>query len=245
MQQTQVRSLSTEDPLEKGMATHSSILAWRIPWTKEPGELQSMGSQRVGHDWATNTFTSLSMMPSCNEFGSVSSSLNFWNSLRRIGINSYMFGIILLWHCLALDFWLLEVLLFRNLMLLLVISQFQLSISSWLSLGKLYLSRNLSVSSRLTNLLAYSCLSEKAMATHSNTLAWKIPWTEEPGRLQSMGSLSVGHDRATSLSLFTFMHWRRTWRPTPVFLPRESQGQRSLVRCRLWGRTELDTTEAT
>ena len=50
--------------------------------------------------------------------------------------------------------------------------------------------------------------SEKAMAPHSSTLAWKIPWTQEPGRLQSMGSLRVGHDWATSLSLFTFMHWR-------------------------------------
>ena len=62
------------------------------------------------------------------------------------------------------------------------------------------------------------------MAPHSSTLAWKIPWTEEPGRLQSMGSLRVGHDRATSLSLFTFMHWRRKWQPTPVFLPGKSQG---------------------
>ena len=71
--------------------------------------------------------------------------------------------------------------------------------------------------------------SEKAMAPHSSTLAWKIPWTEEPGRLQSMGSLRVGHDRATSLSLFTFMHWRRKWQPTPVLLPGESQGWGSLV----------------
>ena len=50
VQETQVRSLGWEDPLEEGTATHSSILAWRIPWTEEPGELQSMGSQRVGHD---------------------------------------------------------------------------------------------------------------------------------------------------------------------------------------------------
>ena len=50
MQLTWVRSLGREDPLEKEMATHSSILAWRIPWTEEPGGLQSMGSQRVGHD---------------------------------------------------------------------------------------------------------------------------------------------------------------------------------------------------
>jgi len=86
---------------------------------------------------------------------------------------------------------------------------------------------------------------EKAMAPHSSTLAWKIPWTEEPGRLESMGSLRVGHDWATSLSLFTFMHWRRKWQPTAVFLPGESQGRGSLVGCHLCGRTESDTTDAT
>ena len=63
----------------------------------------------------------------------------------------------------------------------------------------------------------------KEMAPHSSTLAWKIPWTEEPGRLKTMGSWRVGQDWATSLSLFTFMHWRRKWKPTPVFLPGESQ----------------------
>ena len=73
------------------------------------------------------------------------------------------------------------------------------------------------------------------MAVHSSTLAWKIPWMEEPGRLQSMGSLS----------LFTFMHCRRKWQPTPVFLPGESQGRGSLVSCRLRGRIESNTTEAT
>ena len=164
------------------------------------------------------------------------------------------------------------------------------------------------------------------MTTHSATLAWKIPWTEEPCRLQSMGSLRVGHDWVTSLhfnnkykllsgasqvalvvkesacqcrrhrrhwfywkipqkgngnpfqdsclrnsmnrgatvcgvakkvghnwacvhylslSLFTFMHWRRKWQSTPVFLPGESQGRGSLVGCHLWGHTESDTTEVT
>ena len=105
------------------------------------------------------------------------------------------------------------------------------------------------------------------MAPHSSTLAWKIPWTEEPGRLQSTGSLRVGHDWANSLSLSTFMHWRRKWQPTPVFFPGGSQGRRSLVGCRtgvtqsqtqlklensrdggagcrLWGRTDSDTTKA-
>ena len=67
------------------------------------------------------------------------------------------------------------------------------------------------------------------MAPHSSTLAWKTPWTEKPGGLQSMRSLRVGHDWPTSLSLFTFMCWRRKWQPTPVFLPGESQGRGSLV----------------
>ena len=61
MQETWVRSLGGEDPLEKAMAPHSSILAWRKPWTEEPGRLQSMGSYRVGHDWVINTFTYIKM----------------------------------------------------------------------------------------------------------------------------------------------------------------------------------------
>ena len=54
MWETRVQSLGREDPLEKEMATHSSILAWKIPWTEEPGRLQSLGSQRVGHNWVTS-----------------------------------------------------------------------------------------------------------------------------------------------------------------------------------------------
>ena len=74
------------------------------------------------------------------------------------------------------------------------------------------------------------------MTPHSSTLAWKIPWTEEPGRLQSMGSLRVGHDWMTSLSLFSFhLCWRRKWQPSPVFLPGESQGRGSLMGCSPWG----------
>ena len=65
----------------------------------------------------------------------------------------------------------------------------------------------------ITNL--YTFYLEKAMATHSSTLAWKIPWTEELGGLQSMGPQRVGHNWATSLSLFPFMRWRRKWQPTP------------------------------
>ena len=83
------------------------------------------------------------------------------------------------------------------------------------------------------------------MLIFSSTLAWKIPWMEGPGRLQSMGLWRVRHDWATSRALFTFMHWKRKWQPSPVFLPGESQGWRSLVGCRLWGRTESDTTNVT
>ena len=159
LQETWVWSLGQKHPLEKEMSTYSSTLAWKIPWMEVPGRLQSIGLQRVGHDWTTSL------------------------SLSFIHFTSF----------------------------------FQDSSCKWL---------------------------EKAMAPHSSTLAWKIPWTEEPGRLQSMGSLRVRHDWGTSLSLFTFMQWRK-WQPTPVFLPGESQGRQSLVGYRLWGRTESDMTEVT
>ena len=84
----------------------------------------------------------------------------------------------------------------------------------------------------------------KAMATHSSSLARKIPWMEEPGRLRPVESLRVGHDWATSLSLFTFRHWRRKWQHTPVFLPGESQGWGSLWAA-IYGVAELDMTEVT
>ena len=82
-------------------------------------------------------------------------------------------------------------------------------------------------------LRSYICMCGEGSGTPLQYSCWKIPWTEEPGGLQSMGSQRVGHDWATSLSLFTFMHWRRKWQPTPVFLPGESQGWGSLVGCRL------------
>ena len=78
------------------------------------------------------------------------------------------------------------------------------------------------------------------MATHSSTLAWKIPWTEEPGWLQSMGSRSVGH----LLSNFTFtFHFHALEKEMATHLHGESQGRGSMVGCRLWGHKESDTTE--
>ena len=75
-----------------------------------------------------------------------------------------------------------------------------------------------------TTLQLHSSHTQKALVIHSSTLVWKIPWTEELGELQSMGSLRVRRDWVTSLSLFTFVHWRRKWQPTPVLLSGESQG---------------------
>ena len=132
------------------------------------------------------------------------------------------------------------------------ISELPLSLCYYLTHSLSQVSRDFGMSlilSPVLILLLKICLlvlrSEKAMAPHSSPLAWKIPWTEESGMLQSMGLLRVGHDSVTSLSLLTFMHWRRKWQPTPVFLPGESQGQGSLVGCGLWGHTESDPTEAT
>ena len=156
------------------MATHSSVLAWRIPGTAGPGGLPSTGPHRVGHNW---------------------------RDLAAAAAAAYSISLEML----------LQILYF---------------IVTW-------------------NRSSLCGDMEKAMAPHSSTLAWKISWTEESGRLQSMGSLRVGNDWVTSLSLFTFMHWRRKWQPTSVFLPGESQGQRSLVGCCLWGSTESDTTEGT
>ena len=167
------------------MATHSSVLAWRIPGTREPGRLPSMGSHRVGHDWSD------------------------WAEQQQLGQK------------------VVETRLPEG------VNEKQMRCVSRSKVHKMEIMFKLQV------------LPEKAMATHSSTLAWKIPWAEEPGRLQSMGLRRVRHDWATSLSLFTFMHWRRQWQPTPVFLPGESQGRGSLVGCRLWGCTESDTTEAT
>ena len=87
--------------------------------------------------------------------------------------------------------------------------------------------------SRFLNLKYMSLLIDWQTMHSKNDMKWKI------------GYLSFPNDWATSLSLFTFMHWRRKWQPTPAFLPGESQGRGSLVGCRLWGRTESDTTEVT
>ena len=122
MQEMQVQSLSREDTLEKEIATHSSILAWEIPWAEESGELQFMGLQGIGHDLMTSLMAqTVKRLPAMQE-------TRVWSLGREDPL-------------------------------------------------------------------------EKEMATHSSTLAWRIPWTEEPSGLQSMELQRVGHDWATSLSL--------------------------------------------
>ena len=94
--------------------------------------------------------------------------------------------------------------------------------------------------------LGWEDLLEKEMATHSSTLAWRIPWMEEPGGLKSMGSQRVGHDWATSISLSLLLHFRifeRLISNILVLLPGRSHGWRSLVGYSLWGCKESDTTE--
>ena len=112
------------------MATHSSTIAWKIPRTEEPGGLQSMGLQRVGHDWATSLLLSLFINYLC---------LPRWYSGQESACQCSR------WKRLRFNPWVQK-----------------------------------------------NCL-EKEMATHSSTLAWKIPWTEDPGGLQSMGLQRVGH----------------------------------------------------
>ena len=94
VQETRVRSLGWEDPLEKAMAPHSSTRAWKIPWTEEPGRLQSMGSQRVGHVWATSLHSPLSSSPVHHAYSDptslvcdwcfIASEYLSWNLLKKI-----------------------------------------------------------------------------------------------------------------------------------------------------------------
>ena len=223
------------------MATYSSVLAWRIPGTGEPGGLPSMGSHRVRHDWSDLAVAAAAVLlrVQCTKNSCLTESVyyymwyfnikqaksqpNMWMNMNGVGEGQGSLVCCSPWGHKESD---------------------TTERLNWL----INLTRTEVQMCNSYMIIIYTFLSlymEKAMAPHSSTLAWKIPWMEEPGGLQSMGSLRVGHDWATSLSLFTFMHWRRKWQPTPMFLPGESQGQESLVGWCLWGHTESDTTEVT
>ena len=294
MQEMQVSSLGLEDYLEKEMATHSSILAWRIPWTEEPGGLQSMGvtkSRTQLSAWTTTELKPLSKWK-MSAF-SIPEKVRLWQPWEarlkecRPGTqpNPYKqpcprtiavkltkppwVGTYSLWgrslprpplfgkatklffsispETLSLRLGLAPVQRLRFRYHCYMIQRRQWHPTPVLLPGKSHGQRSLvgcspTGSQRVghdwaTSLLCFTFMHwRRAMASHSSTLAWKIPWMEEPGGLQSMGLQRVRHDWATSLSLFPFMHWRRKWQPTPVFLPGESQGRGSLVGCRLWCR---------
>ena len=133
MQETWIWSLGWEDPLEKRMTTHSCILAWRTPWTEEPGGLQSIGLQRVGHNWATGL--------NWTDYTAVD---NLASLVTQMVKNLPTIQEIWVWS------------------------------------------------------LGWENPQEGKMATLSSILAWRIPWTEEPGRLQSMGSQRVRHNWETN-----------------------------------------------
>ena len=181
--------------LEKEVSTHSSILAWTIPGTVEPSRLPSVGLHRVGHNWSDLAAATDSMVWPAMEYSEHLSQSKPQKSIKA-----------------RLDYQALHTDQYMCQPIGVVQSRPPLC-NSWHIFFFFKYKRDMQ-SSKV----------EKAMATLSSTLAWKIPWTEGPGRLQSMGSLGVGHDWTTSLSLFSFMHWRRKWQPTPVFLPGESQG---------------------
>ena len=176
--------------LEKAMAPHSSILAWKIPWMEEPGGLQSMGSLE------SDTTERLH------------SHFSFHALEKEVATHSS----VLVWRIPGTE----EPAIYG-------VAQSRTRLK-WLSS-----SSNFSPGEGNGNPPQH-CL--------------EIPWTEEPGGLQSLGSLRVRHDWVTSLSRFPFMHWRRQWQPTPVFLPGESQG-RGAWWAAVYGVAQSDTTEVT
>ena len=157
MQEMRVRSLGWKDALDKEMTTHSSVLAWRIPWTEESGRLQSMGLQK-SQAWLSDQHTQL--FPG------------------RSGVKTQV-----VFHLLVLS--LLPYVTFPVL--------FQI-------LDCFYFKSIRKVDNINTNCIGVNGRNplEKGMATHSSILAWRIPWTEKPGGLQSVRSQREGHDWATN-----------------------------------------------
>ena len=156
MQETQAWSLGWEDSLGKKMATHFSILVWEIPWTKGPGGLQSMGSQKAGQDWAAKELKASAVLSH-----PVRSCLSQQPQEMDIAI-------------LSKENW------GPGLMAAESVKNLPAVWETWVWS------------------LDWEEPLEKKMATHFSILAWRIPWTEEPGGLQSIGSQRVRHDWATN-----------------------------------------------
>ena len=183
MWETWVWSLGLEDPLEKEMATHSNILAWRIPWTEEPGRLQFMGSQRVGHDWAT----SLSL-----------SFLSWLNSLPVLTLHPLNSVVLKYKHDTHLHVrWHSELKPWK-VMIQHATEPIICPLFCIPSLVAQTVKNLLAVPETWVQSLGREDPLEKDMATHSSILVWRIPWTEEPGGLRSMVLQRVAHNQATN-----------------------------------------------
>ena len=168
MQETWVWSLGWEDPLEKGKATHSSILAWRIPWPEEPGRLQSMGLQRVGHNWATKHIPAQKTRVWSLIWGSrVPHALGQQIPHARTREGN---GTPLQYSCL----------------------ENPMNRGAWRAAVH-GVAKSRTRLSDFTFTFHFHAL-EKEMATHSTVLAWRIPGMGEPGGLPSMGLHRVGDD---------------------------------------------------
>ena len=194
MQEMQVWSLGWEDPLEGGVATHSSILAWRIPWTEEPGGLQSIRLQRVTYNWSYWARTHVMVLP------------RQWPKQRTATIwaKDLQMSVYVIWR-LSFPF----PILLLNTSCTRKITIFQreskqlacLAFAVVVILSCYLLNRTLCCRKGLPQWLSLWVQSlgwedalEEGVATHSSVLSWRIPWTEEPGRLQCIGLQRVRHD---------------------------------------------------
>ena len=182
------------------MATHSSILAWRIPWTKEPVRVQSMGSQRVGHDWVTITHSlwvwlgkqkkkNLNVEVISDTIGTRKLENNFSfffvvGRCRQLGEGCGLKPSISLHTSSPVgELWALWI-FWKHL--------------PWPSLVAQMVKNSHVMQETWVPSLGWEDPLEEEMATHSSILAWRIPWTGQPGRLQFMGSQSVWHNRTTN-----------------------------------------------
>ena len=198
--EARIGSLGQEDPLEEEMATHSSILAWKIPWTEEPGGLQPIGSQRARYDWRSSG----SSWPRNQTRVSCVAGIFFtrWDTREAWGGTEARVNWCL--YCLEMREW-------HKIM--------------WWSARFCDTGHVLSTF-REEKLFMVGVGSQQIHGYTRGICSWFL----------LAASTSFLSPLFSSIPRFS---WRRQWQPTPVFLPGESQGRRSLVGCRLWGRTEL------
>ena len=164
MWETRVWSLGQEDPLEKAMAIHSSIFSFEIPRTEDPGGLQSMGSQRVGHDWETELNWIINFI------------INYHLYIFAVPgtVLSTLYAIVLFQPY------------YKAVRKVLLLSSFYRWARGGFPGGSM-LKNPPALQESWVLYLGQEDLMEKEMTAHSSILAWKTPWTEESGRLQSMG----------------------------------------------------------